>query len=253
MRLKDKVAIITGGSRGIGYAIAAAYLREGARVVIASRKAEPLTVAAAQLADETGGQVHAIPAHAGQPEALEALVAGTVEHFGGLDILVNNAATNPHFGPLVQAEESQWDKILQVNVKGYFFASKYAAAHMAAHGGGKIVNVASVVAFQPGYMMGVYSVSKAAVVMMTKVLAQELAADNIQVNALAPGFIRTQFSQALWTNDGLLSRLEEQTPAGRMGDPEEIAGGAVFLASQESNFMTGESLIIDGGITLSGM
>ncbi len=253
MRLQDKVAIITGGSRGIGYAIASAYLREGARVVIASRKAEPLQAAADQLAQDTGGEVLAIPTHTGQPEQVQALIDQTVSQFGGLDILVNNAATNPHFGPLVTAEEAQWDKIFEVNVKGYFFGSKYAAAQMAERGGGKIINVTSVVAFQPGFMMGVYSCSKAAVLMMTKVLAQELAPENIQVNAIAPGFIKTQFSQALWTNDGLLQRLEAHTPAGRMGEPEEIGGAAVFLASPESQFMTGETLVIDGGVTLSGM
>jgi NAD(P)-dependent dehydrogenase (short-subunit alcohol dehydrogenase family) len=253
MRLKDKVAIITGASRGIGLAIAEGYLREGAKVVIASRKQEALDECAAELrAAVPGGEVLAIAAHTGQMEACQALIAGAVAEFGGVDIVVNNAATNPHFGPMLQAEASHWEKIFEVNVMGYFWMAKFAAQQMIAQKrGGKIINMASIAAIQPGFMMGVYSTSKAAVVMMTKALAQELAPEGIQVNAIAPGFIKTKFSQALWSNPELDQRLKESTPAGRMAEPEELVGAALLLASADSSFITGEVLVVDGGLTLS--
>jgi len=253
MRLKDKVAVITGASRGIGQAIAEGYLREGARVVIASRKQEALDETAAELRQATGGEVLTVPTHTGDAAQCQALIARTLEAFGRVDVLVNNAATNPHFGPLLSADQGHWQKTFEVNVFGYFWLAKFAATAMQEIGGGKIINIASVVALQPGYMMGVYSCSKAAVLMMTKALAQELAPDNIQVNAIAPGFIKTKFSQALWSNPELLKRLEQSTPAGRMGEPEELVGAAVFLASSDSNFMTGEVMVVDGGVTLSGL
>lgn len=251
MRLQNKVAIITGASRGIGQAIAEGYLREGAKLVIASRKPEGLEESAAHLRQTTGGTVLAVPTHTGYEDQCRALVEKAAAEFGRVDILVNNAATNPHFGPLLQAEASHWQKIMEVNVLGYFFMCKYAAEAMQKTGGGKIINVTSVAGMQPGYMMGVYSCSKAAVIMMTKALAQELASDNIQVNALAPGFIKTRFSQAIWSSDALRTHLEQTTPIGRMGEPEEMVGGAVYLASSESDFMTGHVLVIDGGVSIT--
>jgi NAD(P)-dependent dehydrogenase (short-subunit alcohol dehydrogenase family) len=251
MRLENKIAVITGGSRGIGLAIAESYLREGATVVIASGKQEALDEAAAELRQKTSGTVLPVAAHTGDPDAVQALVARTVQEFGRVDILVNNAATNPHFGPLIDADAGQWQKTLEVNVMGYFYMCKFAAESMQKTGGGKIINMASIVAFEPGFMMGVYSVTKAAIVMMTKSFAQELATDNIQVNAIAPGFIKTKFSRALWDNEDINQRIIDHTPAARMGEPEEIAGAALFLASDESSFMTGQTLIIDGGVTLA--
>jgi NAD(P)-dependent dehydrogenase (short-subunit alcohol dehydrogenase family) len=253
MRLQDKVAIITGASRGIGLAVAEGFLREGAKVVIASRKQASLEESAAELrAAVPGAQVLPIAAHTGDMEACKNLVEQAVNHFGGLDIMMNNAATNPHFGPMLQAEASHWQKIMEVNVMGYFWMARFAAEQMQAQGrGGKIINVASVAGIQPGYFMGVYSVSKAAVLMMTKVLARELAPDNIQVNALAPGFFKTKFSQAIWDNPELKQNLEQHTPAGRLGEVEELVGAAVFLASSDSSFMTGETLLIDGGLSIS--
>ncbi len=167
-----------------------------------------------------------------------------------MDVAVNNAGTNPHFGPILTAEESQWDKIFEVNVKGYFFLAKAVAPVMKLQGGGKIINLASVAGLNPGPMMGVYSTSKAAVIMLTKVLALELAADNIQVNAIAPGFVRTKFSAALWSNPQLEQILERSTPQGRIANPEEIAGAAVYLASDSSSFTTGSVLVVDGGFSL---
>ena len=251
MRLENKIAVITGGSRGIGLAIAEGYLREGASVVIASRKQDALDAAAADLRQKTNGTVLPVAAHTGDPDAVQNLIARVVDEFGRVDILVNNAATNPHFGPLIDADVGQWQKILEVNVLGYFWTSKFAAESMQKTGGGKIINMASIVAFEPGFMMGVYSVTKAAIVMMTKSFAQELAPDNIQVNAIAPGFIKTRFSRALWDNEGINQRITDHTPAGRMGEPEEIVGAAVYLASPESDFMTGQTMIIDGGVSLA--
>lgn len=249
--LSGKVAIISGGSRGIGEAIARAYVAAGASVIISSRKPENVEPVAAAINDEHPGRALAVAAHAGQPDAAEALVHTAVDHYGRLDIAVNNAATNPHFGPLLVSEPWQWDKIFEVNVKGYFWLARAAANHMQAHGGGKIINVASVAGIEPGPMMGIYSISKAAVIMMTRVLAVELAGSNIQVNALAPGFVKTRFSAALWQNPMLSEHITKKTPAGRMAEPDELTGVALYLASPASSFTTGAVFTIDGGFTLT--
>lgn len=248
--LTGKVAIVSGGSRGIGEAIARAYAAAGASVVVSSRKQENVDPVAAAINAEHPGRALAVEAHAGQPEAAQALVAQAVAQFGRLDIAVNNAATNPHFGPILNSEPWQWDKILEVNVKGYFWLARAAAQYMQDHGGGKIINMASVTGIEPGPMMGIYSISKAAVIMMTKVLAVELAGGNIQVNAIAPGFVKTRFSAALWQNPMLAERITQKTPAGRMAEPEEVTGVALYLASPASDFTTGAVFTIDGGYTL---
>lgn len=250
--LTGKVALITGASRGIGLAIAEALAAAGARVVLASRKQEAVDAAAAGIRD-AGGEALAVAAHTGDAAAVEALVARAVDHFGGIDILVNNAATNPHFGPFLTAEDSHWDKILDVNVKGYFRVVKACAAVMRARGGGKIINVASVAGLEPQPLMGVYCVSKAAVLMMTEVLAAELAADNIQVNAIAPGFVKTKFSQVLWSTEAIHDRLVQAVPQKRMAEPQEIAGIALYLASPASSFTTGATIVVDGGQMAAGL
>jgi NAD(P)-dependent dehydrogenase (short-subunit alcohol dehydrogenase family) len=244
--LSGKVALITGASRGIGAEIAAAYAAAGARVVLASRKQEGLD-AVAETIRSAGGNALPIAAHTGSAEAVQALVQRAAEHFGGIDILVNNAATNPHYGPLLTSEESHWDKILDVNVKGYFRLAQTCAPLMAARGGGKIVNIASVAGKTPQPNMGIYCVSKAAVLMLTEVLAVELAADNIQVNAIAPGYIKTRFSQAIWDNPESSAALLATVPQGRMAAPEELAGIALYLASPASSFTTGATFVVDGG------
>jgi NAD(P)-dependent dehydrogenase (short-subunit alcohol dehydrogenase family) len=247
--LQDQVAIITGASKGIGEAIARAYAREGARVVVSSRKQELLqTVVEGIRAD--GGEALGLATHMGQPEQVEALVARTVEHWGRVDIAVNNAATNPHFGPLLTADEGQLDKILDVNLKGYFRLCKVVEPVMRAQGGGKIINLASIAGLRPALNMGVYSISKAGVLMLTQVLASELGSANIQVNALAPGLIRTKFSQALWENESLVEMVETRTPLGRLGEVEDVVGAALFLASSASDYITGEVIVIDGGTSL---
>jgi NAD(P)-dependent dehydrogenase (short-subunit alcohol dehydrogenase family) len=247
--LTGKVAIVTGASRGIGEAIALAFSQAGAAVVLTSRKLENVEPVAEKI-QAAGGQALALQAHAGVQANAESVVQQTLERFGRVDIAVNNAGTNPHFGPILTAEESQWDKIFEVNVKGYFFMAKAVAPVMKKQGGGKIINLASVAGINPGPMMGAYSTSKAAVIMLTKVLALELAADNIQVNAIAPGFVRTRFSAALWSNPELKQMLERSTPQGRIAEPEEVAGAAVYLASDASNFTTGSVLVVDGGYLL---
>lgn len=250
--LTGKVALITGASRGIGLAIARAYAAAGAGVALAGRKQAGVDEAAGTIR-ESGGEALAVAAHTGEGAAVTALVERVVEHFGGIDILVNNAATNPHFGPFLTAEDSHWDKIFDVNVKGYFRVAKACIPAMKARGGGKIINVASVAGLEPQPMMGVYCVSKAAVLMMTEVLAAELAADNIQVNAIAPGFVKTKFSQVLWGTPDIHDRLVQAVPQRRMAEPEEIAGIAVYLASAASSFTTGATFVVDGGQLASGL
>lgn len=244
--LTGKVALITGASRGIGEAIALAYAAAGASVVLSSRKQDGLKAVAAQIT-AAGGQALAVAAHTGDSSAVQSLVARTVETFGGVDILVNNAATNPHFGPIMTAEESHWDKILDVNVKGYFRLAQACAPHMRQRGGGKIINIASVAGKTPLPGMGIYCVSKAAVLMLTEVLASELAADNIQVNAIAPGFIKTAFSRAIWDNPATHDSVKQAIPQQRIGATDELLGMALYLAAPASSFTTGATIVIDGG------
>jgi NAD(P)-dependent dehydrogenase (short-subunit alcohol dehydrogenase family) len=249
--LADKVAVISGASRGIGEVIARTYARAGASVVISSRKAENIEKVAEAINGEFPGRALPLVAHAGRQTDSRRLVEAAVAQYGRLDVVVNNAATNPHFGPLLSAEESHWDKIFEVNVKGYFWLCQAAARQMQVQGkGGKIINIASITGLQPGKMMGVYSVSKAAVLMLTRSLALELGSDQIQVNAIAPGFIKTKFSTALWDNPALYKMITEATPAGRMAEPEELAGIALYLASAASDFTTGAVFTVDGGFTL---
>ncbi|MBZ0308021.1 MAG: glucose 1-dehydrogenase [Anaerolineae bacterium] len=253
MRLKDKVAVITGASRGIGEAIARGYAREGASLVIASRKQEALDALLPELT-AYGIEARAYATHTGDPAQCKTLIEKTVAEFGKVDIVINNAATNPQFGSMMDSQASQWQKIFEVNIMGYFWLCKYAADAMRERkSGGKLINMASVLGIQPHFTMGIYSISKAAVIAMTQTLAQELAPDNIQVNAIAPGIIQTKFAEALWSNEQIHRRLVENTPAGRIGQPEELVGAAIYLASEESSYMTGQVMVVDGGTTLSNI
>ncbi|MEM7799229.1 MAG: glucose 1-dehydrogenase [Chloroflexota bacterium] len=248
--LTGKVALITGASRGIGEAIAHAYAEAGANVVLSSRKQPGLDKVAGDI-QAKGGKALPIAAHTGSVEAISAVVDAATEKYGGIDIVVNNAATNPHFGPVMTAEDSHWQKIMDVNVLGYFRVVKACQPSMKARGGGKVVNIASIAGTEPQPGMGVYCVSKAAVIMMTQVLAAELAADNIQVNAIAPGFIKTKFSEAIWGNDAINAQVVNAIPQKRIAAPEELTGMALYLASEASSFTTGAMMLIDGGQKIS--
>ena len=249
--LTDRVVIITGGSRGIGRAMALAFAEAGARVVVASRKQEGVDAVAAEI-ESRGGKVLAIATHLGNEEAVADLVERTVEAFGGVDIAINNAATNPHFGPILTATTALWDKILEVNLRGAFFLCQQVAPIMEERGGGVIVNVVSTAGIRPSLGLGIYSISKAGLIMMTKVLAMELGPSKIRVNAIAPGVIKTRFSRALWESDAIAQAVRDATPLGRLGEPGDVVGAALFLASPLSDYVNGEILVIDGGMRVSG-
>lgn len=247
--LTGKIVIVTGASRGIGEAIAARMAEAGAKLVIASRKQDALDAVAADLR-ANGAEVLAVAAHNGDKAALINLVEKTVQHYGGVDIVVNNAATNPHFGPVLEAQDSMWQKTLEVNLLGSFWLAQAVVPHMQKRGGGKIINVTSVNGIRPGTMQGIYSASKAALINLTQTLAMELGGDNIQVNAIAPGLVKTKFAEALWSNETIADNVTSRTPVKRIGEPDDIAGIAVFLASAASNYATGQTFVIDGGITV---
>jgi NAD(P)-dependent dehydrogenase (short-subunit alcohol dehydrogenase family) len=248
--ISGKVAIVTGGSRGIGQAIAECYAQAGARVVISSRKQDGLDTAAEKIRAH-GGEVLPVAAHNGDKAALQALVGTTMATYGRIDILVNNAATNPQFGTLLEAEDSLWQKTIDVNIMGNVWLTQAVVKVMRQQeAGGKIINVASVAGLRPGSMQGIYSMTKAAVVSLTQTLAMELAGDHIQVNAIAPGVIKTRFASALWDNDAIAEPLLNRTPQHRFGEPNDIAGIALYLASPASNFATGQVFVVDGGISV---
>ena len=247
--LEGKVAIVTGGSRGIGEAIARAFASAGARVVVASRKIDGVLAVAESIGKD---RAHAIAAHTGKEEECARLVAQAASHFGKVDVLVNNAATNPYFGPMMDIDGPAWDKTFEVNLKGYFWMTRELVRHLRAREApGAIVNLASVAGVEAAPLQGVYGMTKAAVISMTKTLAYELAANNVRVNAIAPGLIDTRFASAIVKNDALSAMVVKKTPLGRVGRPEEIAGGALYLASDSASYLTGHTLVIDGGMTVS--
>ena len=245
-RLDGKVAIIAGGSRGIGEAIARTYAKAGARVVIASRYMENLRPVAESVSAE-GAEITPIVCHIGHLDQIRNLAAKTVETYGTIDILVNNAGTNPYFGPMIDAEEWAWEKTVAVNLKGYFFMSQEAARVMVKNGGGQIVNIASVGGMRSAPMQGIYAITKAGVISLTKGLANELAAQKIRVNAIAPGLVNTRLAEHLINTKEILDRSLTRTPMRRYAEPEEMAGAALYLASDASSFMTGAVMTLDGG------
>ncbi len=250
-RLRDKVAIVTGASRGIGAAIAAHMAEEGAKVVLVSRKIEGLRAVADEIRGN-GGEAVPIACHAGHANQREGMLDQALKAYGQVDILVNNAATNPYFGPMLAIDGGAWDKTFEVNVKGYFGMIQLVAGHLQQRKAkGSVVNVASVVGMMAAPMQGVYAMTKAAVISMTKTLAMELGGSGIRVNAIAPGLVETKFAQVLVDNDAIRSSIVDRTAAGRVGQPRDISGGAVFLASDESDYVTGDVMVIDGGWTLA--
>ena len=247
--LENKVALITGASKGIGEAIAILYASHGAKVVINSRKQEELDKVTAKI-KSAGGDCLALAGNTSEAPSLKMLVDKTLEKYGGIDIVVNNAASNPAFGPVVQTEAWAYDKIMDVNVKAPFELSKLAYPHMKLRGGGSVINLSSIAGDTPDPGLGIYSVSKAALNMLTKVMAKEWGPDNIRVNAICPGLIKTKFSQALWQDENILKRFMKMVPMGRMGTVDEIAALALFLASDASGYCTGTLFFADGGTTI---
>jgi len=244
--LEGKVALITGASRGIGEAIAGTLARSGAHCILASRKIEALKIVEQKIV-EAGGRADSIACHMGDIGQIEALIRDIGDHFGKLNILVNNAATNPHYGPLLSASESMWEKTHEVNLKGPFFLIQKAAPLLETSGGGSIINVASINGISPGTDRGIYSITKAGVIMMTKAYARELAPKNIRVNALLPGLTETKFAGALFDDEAGYREAVKNIPLGRSARPEEMAGAVLYLASDASSFTTGACLICDGG------
>ena len=247
-RLNKKTAIVSGGSKGIGKAISLKYAQAGADVVICSRRKENLEAAVIE-AESNGFSLIPIECNTSNFDSIQSVVDLTMDKFGKVDILVNNAATNPYYGPILNSEDSHWDKIFDVNVKGYFNFAKACSISMIKNNYGKIINVASIAAKTPLEGLGVYNISKAAVVMLTKVLAKELGQHNIQINTLAPGLIKTDFSKALWEDENTYNKIVKSIPQGKMGTPEDISGMALYLASDASDFITGSIFTVDGGIT----
>jgi len=246
--LKNKVALITGASRGIGQAAAIGMAQAGADLAIASRKLPDLEKAAAEI-QKTGRKCIPIATHAGKIEEINSLVKRVVEEFGRIDILVNNAATNPTMASALDIDDRAWDSIMNLNLKGLFFLSQAVARIMKEKGGGKIINVASIAGITPD-ILPVYSISKAGVIMATKVMAQQWAQYNIRVNAIAPGLTKTRFSEALWKNDDILKIAMSRTPMARPAEPEEMVGAIIFLASDASSYVTGQVIAVDGGVTI---
>jgi len=245
--LENKVAIITGASKGIGQAMAETYAAYGAKVVVSSRSQDSVDQVAAKIVAD-GFEATGISANAGEPDELRALVDQTVKHYGKIDIIVNNAAANPVFGPVINTDSDAFDKIMNVNVKGPFELVKHAVAHMTE--GGSIINISSIGGLSPEPMLGIYSVSKAAIISLTKVLAKELGPSGIRANVICPGLIKTKFSETLWSNEEMTAKMVKRLPIPRIGVPEDIAGLALFLASDASSYCTGGVFTADGGYTI---
>jgi len=247
--LKGKVAIITGASKGIGKSIAFALGQMGAKIVISSRKQDALDKVSKELESE-GIETLALAANIGDEQSMISLVEKSIAHFGGIDILINNAAANPSFGPVQHTSGDIFDKIMNVNVKGPFELAKLIYPSMKSRGGGSIINISSIGGLSPEAMLGIYSVSKAAVISLTKVMAKEWGRVGIRANVICPGLIKTKFSEALWSNEEMVNTMLKELPSGRIGEVEDIAGLALFLSSEASSYCTGAVYTADGGYTI---
>ena len=245
-QLDNKVAIVTGASKGIGEAMARGLAEFGAKVVISSRKRESVDAVAKSFQND-GLEAIAIAANMGNVEEAQTLIDQTVDAYGGIDIIINNAAANPVFGPIQNTEERAFDKILDVNLKGPFELCKKAYPILKQRGGGSIINISSIGGLTPEHGIGIYSVSKAGLINLTKAMAQDWGTDNIRVNAICPGLIKTKFSEALWGNEPILERFLQHIPLNRVGTSDDIAGLAVYLASDAAAYCTGGVYLIDGG------
>ncbi|MBZ5606232.1 MAG: SDR family oxidoreductase [Acidobacteriia bacterium] len=247
--LSQKVAIVTGSSRGIGKAIAEALARAGAKVVVSSRKADGCEPVAEALRKE-GREAVAIPCHIGRREECQALIEKTRAYWGRVDSLICNAAVNPYFGPLTGLTDDAFDKVMQTNVRSNLWLANLVQPEMAARRDGTIIIVSSIGGLKGTDSLGIYAISKAADMQLARNLAVEWGPHNIRVNCIAPGLVRTDFARALWENPKLLEATQRRTPLRRIGEPDDIAGAAVFLASRAGAWMTGQTIVIDGGVTI---
>jgi NAD(P)-dependent dehydrogenase (short-subunit alcohol dehydrogenase family) len=248
--LKGRVAVITGSPKGIGKAIAFAMARAGAKVVISSRKQDACDEVAAEIKKD-GGDAVAIACHVGKRSDCEALVAKTRELCGKIDTLICNAAVNPYYGPLTGLTDEAFDKVMQTNVRSSLWLANLVQPEMAARRDGSIIIVSSVGGLKGTDVLGIYAISKAADFQLARNLAIEFGPHNIRVNCIAPGLVRTDFAKALWENPKTLEATEKRTPLRRIGEPDDIAGAAVFLASRAGSWMTGQTIVIDGGVTIA--
>jgi NAD(P)-dependent dehydrogenase (short-subunit alcohol dehydrogenase family) len=249
--LTGKVALITGSSKGIGRAIAERMAEHGAKVVISSRKADACEMVAAGIRAK-GGEAAVIPANIGHKAQLQNLVDLTIAQYGGIDILVVNAAVNPYFGPSIDCPDDAFDRIMGSNVRSTFWLCNMVLPQMAARGGGSIVVISSIAGIRGTPTLGAYGISKAADTALVRNLAVEWGGKNIRANCIAPGLVRTDFARALWENPDILRKRVKDSPLPRIGEPDEIAGAAIFLASPAGSFTTGQVFVIDGGVTIGG-
>lgn len=247
MQLQGKVAIVTGGSRGIGKAIASVFAREGATAVICGRKQQSLDTVAAEL----GARVVPLACHVGKPEELARLVDTVTRDHGRINILVNNAATNVAQGPCLSIDDAQFDKMVEVNLKSAFRLIRLVAPGMCRRGSGSIVNIASISGLRPQFEGLMYSTTKAALIMMTQCYALELGPHGVRVNAIAPGLIQTVLSEYYWKDEARLAERLQAQPIKHLGQPEEIAEIALMLASDKASYLTGQVITVDGGSTIA--
>jgi NAD(P)-dependent dehydrogenase (short-subunit alcohol dehydrogenase family) len=249
--LTGKVALVTGSSKGIGRAIAERMAEHGARVVVSSRKADACEAVAAGITAK-GGEAIVIPANIGHKDQLQSLVDQTIVKWGGVDILVCNAAVNPYFGPSLNCPDDAFDRIMGSNVRSNFWLCNMVLPQMAERGGGAIIVISSIAGLRGTPTLGAYGISKAADMAIVRNLAVEWGGRNIRANCIAPGLVRTDFARALWEDPEVLRKRVKDSPLPRIGEPDEIAGAAVFLASPAGSFTTGQTFVIDGGVTIGG-
>lgn len=249
-RLDDQVAVITGSTKGIGRAIAEAMAAQGAKVVISSRKADMVEQVADEI-NQAGGEAFGVPCNVSDLDQLQTLVDKTMEKWGRIDTLVCNAAVNPYYGPLVELPEESYDKIMDTNVKSNLWLCRMVLPGMAERGGGSITIVSSIASFKGTPNIGIYGVSKAADMALARNLAVEWGPKNVRINCLAPAIIRTDMARALWENPEIYKQATSQYPLRRIGEVEEVAGAAVFLASEAGRFITGSTITIDGGASIA--
>jgi NAD(P)-dependent dehydrogenase (short-subunit alcohol dehydrogenase family) len=247
--LESKTAIVTGASRGIGRAIAEAFVREGANVVICGRKQETLD----QVAQEIGPRIKPIACHVGRGDQIEDLVKSTLREFGHIDILVNNAATNVAYGPCLEMDDGQFDKTIEINLKSTFRLVKHVAPGMCERGSGSIINIASISGIRPQFHSFLYSMTKAALLMMTQSYALELGPRGVRVNAIAPGVIETVLSEHYWKDEQRNAAVLDKQPIRRIGNPSDIAEVALLLASDGASYMTGQTVVVDGGFLIPAL